>query len=49
MLNPIRFTRRGGMRFLRVGRLQVSWCVCRAPLPKQASVLLLRRAWLVEG
>ena len=25
-----RYTRRGAMRFLRIGRLQFSWCVCRA-------------------
>lgn len=24
----IRFTRNGGLTFLRVGRLQLSWCVC---------------------
>ena len=24
-----RYTRNGGMRFLRVGRVQMSWCVCR--------------------
>jgi hypothetical protein len=26
----IRFTRNGGMTFLRIGRLQWSWCVCSA-------------------
>lgn len=29
---PVRYTRRGGMRFLRIGRLQASWCVCRASI-----------------
>jgi hypothetical protein len=29
----VRYTRNGGMRFLRVHRLQMSWCVCRNPLP----------------
>jgi hypothetical protein len=24
----IRFTRNGGMNFLRIGRLQTSWCIC---------------------
>jgi len=26
---PIRYTRRGAMRFLRVGRFQASWVMCR--------------------
>jgi len=26
---PVRYTKNGGMRFLRVARLQMSWCVCR--------------------
>lgn len=25
----VRYTRNGGMRFLRVHRLQLSWCICR--------------------
>ena len=29
-----RYTRNGGMRFLRIHRIQVSWCVCRSPLPR---------------
>ena len=29
------FTRNGGMRFLRIGRLQLSWCVCRNYLTKE--------------
>lgn len=24
-----RYTHNGGMRFLRIGRLQTSWCVCK--------------------
>ena len=28
----VRYTRHGGMRFLRVGRLQVSWCMTRKPI-----------------
>lgn len=44
--NPVRYTRNGGMRFLRIGRLQLSWCMCRAPLERP---LMLRRSWLVEG
>jgi hypothetical protein len=28
----VRFTRRGGLRFLRVGRLNVSWSVSRNPI-----------------
>ena len=27
-----RYTRNGGMRFLRVGRLQLSWCICNRSL-----------------
>ena len=27
-----RYTRNGGMRFLQIGRLQMSWCVCRQSL-----------------
>lgn len=30
-----RYTRNGGMHFFRLGRLQLSWCVCRASLPSQ--------------
>lgn len=41
-----RYTRNGGMRFLRIGRLQLSWCVCRSSLPRR-DVLELQRAWLV--
>ena len=26
---PARYTRNGGMRFLRVGRIQLSFCLCR--------------------
>jgi hypothetical protein len=46
----VRYTRRSGMRFLRIGRLQFSFCLCRAPLPRQPApdVLYLRRAWLVQ-
>ena len=28
----VRYTRNGGMRFLRVGRVQLSFCICRKPL-----------------
>jgi hypothetical protein len=28
-LPRVRYTKNGGMRFLRIGRLQMSWCVCR--------------------
>ena len=28
-LPRVRYTRNGGMRFLRVGRVQMSWCLCR--------------------
>lgn len=31
-ISPIRYTRNGGMRFFRIARLQVSWCVCRNSL-----------------
>lgn len=31
-MSPIRYTRNGGMRFFRIARLQVSWCVCRTSL-----------------
>lgn len=27
-----RYTKNGGMRFLRIGRLQMSWCVCRTSI-----------------
>lgn len=27
-----RYTRNGGMRFFRIGRLQTSWCVCKRSL-----------------
>jgi len=27
-----RYTRNGGMRFLRVHRLQLSWCICNRSL-----------------
>lgn len=27
-----RYAKNGGMRFLRIHRLQLSWCVCKAPL-----------------
>jgi hypothetical protein len=26
----IRYTRNGALRFLRVGRIQLSWCICKA-------------------
>lgn len=26
----IKYSKHGGMRFLRIGRLQVSWCICKA-------------------
>lgn len=29
-----RYTRNGGMRFLRVGRLQFSFCVCRGRIER---------------
>lgn len=29
------YFRVGGLRFLRLGRLQVSWCVTRKPLPQR--------------
>ena len=32
LLPRVRYTKQGGMRFLRVGRLQTSWCICRKPL-----------------
>jgi hypothetical protein len=32
MLPRTRYTRRGGMTFWRIGRLQLSWCICRTPL-----------------
>lgn len=28
-LPRVRYTRNGGMRFLRIGKLQMSWCICR--------------------
>lgn len=28
----IRYTKNGGMRFLRIGRLQTSFCICRKAL-----------------
>lgn len=31
-LPRVRFTRNGGLRFFRVGRLQLSWGVCRASI-----------------
>lgn len=30
----VRYTHRGGMRFLRVGRLQVSFCICRTSIAR---------------
>lgn len=27
---PVRIKRRSGLKFLRLGRPQLSWCVCRA-------------------
>lgn len=32
MLPRTRYTKNGGMRFFRLGRVQVSWCVCRRSL-----------------
>lgn len=32
LLPRMRFRRVGGLSFFRVGRLQLSWCVCRASL-----------------
>ena len=29
MLPSVRYTKVGGLRFLRIGRLQLSFCVCR--------------------
>lgn len=29
LLPGVRYTRNGGMRFLRVGRVQLSFCLCR--------------------
>lgn len=31
-LPRVRYTRNGGLRFFRIGRLQLSWCVCRASI-----------------
>lgn len=31
----VRYTRNGGMRFLRIGKLQLSWCVCRTYLVRE--------------
>lgn len=36
IFNRVRYTRNGGMRFLRIGRLQMSWCVCKTPLRRIA-------------
>lgn len=33
MLPRTRYTRNGGMRFFRISRFQLSWCICRRPLP----------------
>lgn len=33
-LPATRYTRNGGMRFLRIGRVQMSWCVCRSSLSR---------------
>lgn len=30
LLPHMRFRRVGGLSFFRIGRLQLSWCVCRA-------------------
>lgn len=32
ILPRVRYTKNGGMRFLRIGRLQMSWCVCKASI-----------------
>lgn len=32
LLPRMRFRRVGGLSFFRIGRLQLSWCVCRASL-----------------
>lgn len=39
-----RYTHNGGMRFLRIGRLQMSWSIVKHP-PKP---LRLRKAWRVS-
>ena len=31
----IRYTRNGALRFLRIGRLQMSWCICK-PAKREA-------------
>lgn len=31
----IRYTRNGALRFLRVGRVQMSWCICK-PVKREA-------------
>lgn len=31
----LRYRKVGGLRFLRIGRLQLSFCVCRKPSPFQ--------------
>ena len=35
----IRYRKVGGLRFLRIGRLQLSWCVCRATAPQRTPLL----------
>ncbi len=40
MLN-IRYTKNGGMRFLRIGRFQLSFCLCSAA----KTAALFHRAW----
>lgn len=41
-----RYTRNGALRFLRIGRVQLSWCICKpvkreAPRPARAEMLAL--------
>ncbi|MBZ4270903.1 hypothetical protein LAM69_23765, partial [Mycobacterium tuberculosis] len=38
----VRFTRNGALRFLRIGRLQLSWCMCRKPAPAPTYRELMR-------
>lgn len=32
ILPRTRYSKHGGMRFFRIGRLQTSWCICRNAL-----------------
>jgi hypothetical protein len=40
----MRYFKVGGLRFLRIGRLQLSWCVCRRK--RHAAALVIDRGWL---